>query len=519
MPASLSAELLAVISDKEELISRLHIVDEKGIDSTFSNPHPEQVDALRDFCSPVITTCIYLKSRQIGLSTIKSADEFATLYMARDPIRTLLCADHRDTTDTLHAKLKYYYQCLPSALKRPIHASNSRELTFADTGAGIRCLTAGSPQMGKGGTYQRIVAEEMAFWVNADDVWGSLQATQHEGPHLKKFIISTSAGPNNLYHRMVLSAQKAMLAGDPRTMFRFFRWFDHRTYAMSPPKTWEPTQEEVDVATQYGLTLAQLYWRHNKIWGADGIGEQRFSLHYPASAEEAFAHHEGSWFDSELLASYEASLAPKKGELRIYEQPRAGVLYAAGVDPAWCNGGNQAALQIVDMFGHQVCTYATNQGGEENFGDNVSQLLFRYNKAKVLVEDNAGGGGRVVRKKLMADGHKMWTKPKESVRGKSRFWVTSNSSNAEGYSWLKKQVNGDALTLNDYQTVQQLQHIREDDGVIEGTDGYEDDLADALMLAEWNRKTLPGESAPINLHRRKRRAQSKNPWLETALHG
>ena len=59
------------------------------------------------------------------------------------------------------------------------------------------------------------------------------------------------------------------------------------------------------------------------------------------------------------------------------------------------------------------------------------------------------------------------------------------------YSHLRYLVDGDGLTLTDLPTVQQLMHIREEDGKIEGRDGYHDDLADALALAAWNAKNLP----------------------------
>jgi hypothetical protein len=64
-------------------------------------------------------------------------------------------------------------------------------------------------------------------------------------------------------------------------------------------------------------------------------------------------------------------------------------------------------------------------------------------------------------------------------------------------------INGDALTLNDQTTVQELMHIREQNGKIEGQDGYHDDHADALMLAEWNRRGMPtAKLAPSAFRRR-----------------
>jgi hypothetical protein len=72
-------------------------------------------------------------------------------------------------------------------------------------------------------------------------------------------------------------------------------------------------------------------------------------------------------------------------------------------------------------------------------------------------------------------------------------------------------INGDALILNDLPTVQELMHIREQSGKIEGQDGYHDDHCDALMLAEWNRRKMP-QSQEIPMRRNKRYYARTNPF-------
>lgn len=72
-------------------------------------------------------------------------------------------------------------------------------------------------------------------------------------------------------------------------------------------------------------------------------------------------------------------------------------------------------------------------------------------------------------------------------------------------------VNSDSLTLNDLSTVQELMHIREHNGKIEGQDGYHDDHCDALMLAEWNRRKMP-QSKEIPQRGRKRYYARTNPF-------
>ena len=53
-------------------------------------------------------------------------------------------------------------------------------------------------------------------------------------------------------------------------------------------------------------------------------------------------------------------------------------------------------------------------------------------------------------------------------------------------------INANAFILSDSTTIQELMHIRDKNGKIEGQDGYHDDHSDALVLACWALRTCPG---------------------------
>jgi hypothetical protein len=71
-------------------------------------------------------------------------------------------------------------------------------------------------------------------------------------------------------------------------------------------------------------------------------------------------------------------------------------------------------------------------------------------------------------------------------------WTTTHGNKEEAYGHMRQVVNGDNLELNDHATIQELLHIREENGSIEGQDGYHDDHADAFILACWALRTCPG---------------------------
>jgi len=177
-----------------------------------------------------------------------------------------------------------------------------------------------------------------------------------------------------------------------------------------------------------------------------------------------------------------------------------------GVDPSWCNGGDYAVAQVLSGDGRQVASLSCNKGGELLFSQKAIELAAHFNKAKTLVEHNPGGAGPVVIREFIKAGIPLWHRPNEPGKKPSKtlkYWTTSRGSKEQAYAHLRQMVNGDALTLNDMTTVQELMHIREQGGKIEGQDGYHDDHADALMLAEWNRRTLPEAKVSPPSHRRR----------------
>ena len=508
--------VLSLGDDPHEFISRRKIIDEKGQDRYFDNPFNEQVSAMEDFLSPA-ETIVHYKPRQIGDSTVASGYNFHYLYWTPDPVRCLVVAHDYEATTSIFEKLKHFHDSLPTLLRREGSRSNRKELIFADTKAGFRCLTAGGRSEGRAWTYQRLHADELAYWPNAEDVWASITSTMHPGPHRKVIILSTANGPGNLFHTKVMTALEAQRTGDPNVRFRFFKWSDHIAYAQKVPEGWEPEQEEWELARTHNLNMEQLYWRHEKIHGVNGVGLQRFRREYPLTIEDGFVIFDGAWFDTDYLNELLSTLSPSNTELRIYERPKPGLTYAMGVDPSWCNGGDHAVAQVLSHDGRQVATLSTNAGGELLFFEKAAELARHFNKAKTLVESNPGGAGIVGLREFRKAGIPLWVQPASPGQkpGKSpKYWTTSRGSKEQGYAHLRQMVNGDALSLNDLATVQELMHIREDNGKIEGQDGYHDDHSDALMLAEWNRRTLPRAEAPIRRSRRRYQAR-RNPFLAT----
>ena len=483
-------ELTGILSDPKQFIPRLRFEDADANLSYFKNPFSEQVALIEALEDPEIKTIVVLKPRQIGITTANCADTWFRTFTAKKPLRTIVVADHNKTTKSIFKKFCTYYHHLPRQLKdsNPFKINqNEKTLVSERTDALIDHMTARGDTHGRGWTYQRFVAEELAFWPHPEEVWSGIRSTLHGGADSKIVIVSTPNGPGNFYHERVLIAQEAERTGNKSIKFLFSRWSDHRTYRLPVKEGWEPSEEEYQLGQTYNLDMEQLYWRHEMIYGVEGMGERKFRREFPLTIEDGFLVLEGCWFDSDYLNVRLEELPKSKGEeLRVYQEPDIHLEYVIGVDPSWCTGGDYSVACVMSELGEQVAVFATNQGGEDRFIMELNVLSRYYNRARVLCEGNTGGAGRVVIKGLYQENTPVW----KDKHGKD--WVTHKGNKELAYSFARQIVNSDGIELNDHQTIQELMHIREERGRIEGQDGYHDDHADAFVLALWALRRVPG---------------------------
>lgn len=507
-------------------LSGLQFRDEKGQWVRFNKPSRNQRHMLRDLTAVnpdtgrPHSTVVSVASRQMGKSTLALGHELCRLYQATDPVSTLLATNYDTTNTELWERLGDMYTTLPPELRRSMIRSNQRILQFADSRAKIRCVSSKSPAGVRSGTFQRFIGDEVAYWHDAEALNADITSAMHVGPHSQSIYVSTPNGPGGLFHEIVRKAQAAVLAGDPDVRFHFWKWTEHDSYTAEPPRGWEPEQDEVDLAIAHEMTLGQLWWRRQKIRGVKGIGLDRFRREYPLTVDEGFLTFAGGWFDTDYLNALSAGLAPVASQQRVWHPPQPGRRYVAGIDPSWCNGGDYAVCQILDEDGEQCAVLGVNTGGELAFADDAAALCAAY-KARAMCEWNPGGAGPVIIRRLAALGVKLWERP--LAPGKSRrtdentHWTTSHGSKESAYSHARNMVNNDRTTINDWQTLHEMMHIREVNGVIGGQDGVTDDHAMAYVLALENLKTLPAPPVVKPGWSRRKVVAAKDPWAATRL--
>tara|TARA_R100001443_G_scaffold14286_9_gene24221 strand:+ start:4420 stop:5985 length:1566 start_codon:yes stop_codon:yes gene_type:complete len=510
-----------ILADRREFMGRWLSIENKarkGSVIPFNRPSQEQKTVLPAFLDPKVKLIVINKARQIYMSTLAAGNCFHEHASARGPLRTMVATDHNDTNRSLMRKYKTFSDHLPGRISRQLRVrinNNQNEVHFPRGGGVIKLATAGGSSLGKSQTYQHMIAEEMAFWRNAEEAWASIKAAvSDEG---RKVIISTPNGPGNLFHDQVEKAYKAdHIDKDPSVKFFFFPWYEHHEYRTPPPPGWEPTSEEARYAETYSLYDDQLYWRHRQVWGPEGIGLDKFRKFFPTTMEEGFLHFDGSWFDvgylNELIGVHASNR--QRGNLRIYRKPQADRAYAIGVDPSLCTGGHYAVAYILDETGRTAAVYSTKTGGTKAFAQRVSRLAGVYNDARVLVESNPGGGGQTVLDLLREEGVSLWI---DADTGKD--WWTSQSSKERAYEHARQMLNSYSIDCPDLPTLRELTRIREVRGRIANHntgkgDEAMDDHADAYVLAEYNRRSLPRHNQAESRRHRPRHSKATNPHAD-----
>lgn len=292
---------------------------------------------------------VVLKGRQEGVSTLIEG-RFIRFTTTIRGIRAFILTHAQDATENLFEMAERFYDSLPAFMKPALGVSNAKELTFEKLDSGYRVGTAGNKAVGRSQTLQLFHGSEVAFWPNAEEhTKGILQAVP-DAPGTEIILESTANGVNNYFHHIWKDAE----AGRSEFIAVFIPWFWHDDYQKQLPDQFEPTQEELKLAEQYGLTMEQIYWRRVKIIelnaGEDvSSGEIAFKQEYPMNAAEAFQFSGG-----DTLITAEMCMAARKREVNGH-----GPLIV-GVDPSY--GGDRFA--VVYRWGHKITRYKFYTGSD-----------------------------------------------------------------------------------------------------------------------------------------------------------
>lgn len=262
---------------------------------------------------------LVVKGRQSGISTYV-AGRFYHKTTTKKAMGTFILSHESTTTDKLFKMVKLFQE--KNALAPAVRKSNSRELDFDSINSTYYVGTAGSGDVGRGGTVQLFHGSEVAMWKNTDDIQTGLMESIPDLPNTEIILESTARGMGNFFHRLVVDS----LAGKNEYEVVFLPWYWMDEYEADISR-FEANTEELEYAELYlkeyddDATLRKLAWRRNKI---NTLGSDwKFKQEYPSNVQEAFQTSSDTLIKAEDIVKARArKIVGNQGYLVI------------GVDPA-----------------------------------------------------------------------------------------------------------------------------------------------------------------------------------------
>jgi len=224
---------------------------------------------------------IILKGRQQGASTYIAARFYHRVSM-NFGLGAFIVAHEQKATDNLFNMVKRYHEHNP--LAPSTSATNAKELKFNVLDSGYKLATAGTKDVGRSNTAQLLHGSEFGFWDNPEMHFAGLGNTISDNPGTEIILESTANGIGNKFHKLWQDAE----AGIGEYIAIFVPWFWQDEYRSAVPRDFELSQDDRRYMEAYGLDLAQMAWRRNKIQTYGAGFEWLFDQEYPATPALAF---------------------------------------------------------------------------------------------------------------------------------------------------------------------------------------------------------------------------------------
>lgn len=314
---------------------------------------------------------IVVKGRQSGISTYVAA-RFYHKTSTSKARNTFILSHESSTTQKLFQIVKLYNEKNPIAPK--VRRSNANELLFEDLASQYYVGTAGSGEVGRGGTVQLFHGSECAMWRNTDDIETGLMESIPDMDGTEIILESTAKGLGNYFHRMTMDALK----GINGYRVAFLPWFWMDEYEEDIDSDFIPTDEEQEYAQTYLGEYSEerqrrkLAWRRAKInrYGSDW----KFKQEYPSNVSEAFQ----TSGDTLIKSSDIVKARNRKPEVENHAP------LILGVDPA----RNKDRAAIVFRRGREIEEYYTYESTDDDiwFADKVASFILKYNPIVVNID-------------------------------------------------------------------------------------------------------------------------------------
>lgn len=360
---SLLLEALSQTPSQAEIADNLYILDKEQRLVRYT---PNRVQ--RHFREHKTGRDLVLKSRQQGVSTEIQAFHYELAITQSVMIATL--AHDADTTQKLRRMAKRFHENLPDYLRPARSADNATTTIYANTGSEVTIATAGSRDVGRGGTYSHVHGSETAFWKDAEAIIaGLLQGVPRHGEIV---LESTPNGATGWFYDHAMEA----LAGEGIWTLHFYPWWWDDGYRAPINAPLQLEDDEQYLVDEHGLDHNQIAWRRIK---KQELG-RLFSQEYPENPHSCFLVSGQGYFAS-IPHLFKRLTADKNAT------PQQGREYVAGVDVGQSN--DFTVISIIDV---ETCTEVAlirfNRVSMSEIAERIIAVLELWRPTATLIERN-----------------------------------------------------------------------------------------------------------------------------------
>lgn len=406
-------------------------------------------------------------SRQMGKTTV-AAGYLLWYAMFVEDATILIASNKYDGAQEIMHRVRYAYESVPDHIRAGVKAYNKRSIDF-DNNSRIVATTT-TENTGRGMSLSLVYLDEFAFVEPniAKEFWTSLSPTLSTGG--KCIITSTPNTDEDQFADIWFGANRLVDAHGNETEIgaNGFRPYI-ATWEAHPDRDQEWADAEMA-----------------------GLGEDRFLREHKCQ----FITFEETLINPVKLSQLE-SIQPirKTGQVRWYAPIRSELTYVVSLDPSMGTGGDNAAIQILELPTLvQVGEWSNNKSPIEEQVRTMKKILEELYAAGARdlywsVESNSLGEAALVVIRDTGEENfpgTMLHDPKNRLQGKTgrrAGFVTTNKSKLEACAKLKFLVESGRLKLNSKGILSELKVFVSRGNTFEARIGQTDDLIMALILA------------------------------------
>lgn len=333
---------------------------------------------------------IILKYRKGGVTTFEQAMNYWEIW--RQQHRKCLMLAHRNMdTQIIFHMVETFHDHHPEQYRHPKSAAHRSWIELPGWDGIYMSGTAGPTGIGRGPTFQRVHLSEAAQYPDLNITHGSV--AESLGDDAAYIIESTAYGRDGRGQAFYEFWQKAKRQ-ESEFKALFFAWHHDRTkrIALREPDELHPLSgEEQELQQLHKLAPEQIKWWRAKRRELVAGSAQADLIHqeHPSDDDTAFLFGIEGYYDKDMLKECDALCidpirTEDNGRLRIFEEPKDGTTYCAGVDVAEGVGADDSTVVAFNArTGKQAFSWQWNRIPCDEFGsfilgDRKNGLGWRY---------------------------------------------------------------------------------------------------------------------------------------------